>query len=62
MALVIAQSQRLLLNWRTDDGTEYLRALMHDDGNIRYVNYQSKEQLSEYLTAQGHAEIISDII
>ena len=35
---------------------------MHDDGNMRYANYQSEEQMSEYSTAQGHAEIISDII
>ena len=46
----------------TNDGTAYLRALMHDDGNIRYANYQSKEQMNEYLTAQGHSEIISDIV
>ena len=57
-----AQSQRLLLNWKTNDGTAYLRALMHDDGNIRYANYQSEDLMSEYLTAQGHEEIISNII
>jgi len=45
-----------------NDGTAYLRALMHDDGNIRYANYQSEEQMSDYLTAQGHTEIISDIV
>ena len=48
--------------WKTNDGTAYLRSLMHDDGNIRYANYQSKEQMNEYLTAQGHSEIISDIV
>ena len=48
--------------WKTNDGTAYLRSLMHDDGNIRYANYQSEAQMTEYLTAQGHAEIISDII
>ena len=57
-----AQSQRLLLSGKTNDGTAYLRALMHDDGNIRYANYQSEEQMSDYLTAQGHTEIISDIV
>ena len=57
-----AQSQRLLLSCKTNDGTAYLRALMHDDGNIRYANYQNESQMNEYLTAQGHAEIISDII
>ena len=35
---------------------------MYSDGSIRYANYQSEEQMSEYLTAQGHAEIIRDII
>ena len=35
---------------------------MHDDGNIRYANYQSESQMNEYLTAQGHADIIEDII
>ena len=57
-----ALSQRLLLNWKTNDGTAYLRALMHDDGNIRYANYQSEEQMSEYLTTQGYESVISDII
>ena len=28
--------------WKTADGTAYLRSLMHDDGNIRYANYQSE--------------------
>jgi len=35
---------------------------MHDDGNIRYANYQSEDQMKEYLTAQGHSDIISEII
>ena len=35
---------------------------MHDDGNIRYANYQSEEQMSEYLNAQGHSDILSEII
>ena len=48
--------------WKTADGTAYLRALMHSDGNIQYSNYQSEAQMSEYLTAQGHESIISDII
>ena len=56
------QSQRLLLNWKTNNTSSYLRALMHDDGNIRYANYQSEDQMNEYLTAQGHEGIISDII
>ena len=48
--------------WKTNDGTAYLRSLMHADGNIRYANYQSEDQMSEYLTSQGHSEIITDII
>ena len=35
------------------DGTAYLRALMHDDGNIRYANYQSEQEVIDYLTANG---------
>ncbi len=48
--------------WKTNDGTAYLRALMHADGNIQYANYQSEEQMSEYLTAQGHESIIAEIV
>ena len=44
------QSQRLLLNWKTNDRTVYLKELMHADENIQYVNYQNQTQLSEYLT------------
>ncbi len=35
------------------DGTAYLRALMHADGNIRYANYQSEQEVIDYLTANG---------
>ena len=35
---------------------------MNYGGNIRYANYQSEDQMSEYLSAQGHTEIISDIV
>ncbi|MCK0100359.1 hypothetical protein MWU38_13300 [Qipengyuania sp. S6317L1] len=38
------------------DGTAYLRALMHADGNIQYANYQSEEQVIEYLAANGYGE------
>ena len=48
--------------WKTTDGTAYLRALMHADGNIQYANYQSEEQMSNYLTSKGYADVISDII
>ena len=47
--------------WKTNDGTAYLRSLMHADGNIRYANYQSKEQMEEYLTANGDDSVIADI-
>ena len=48
--------------WKTADGTSYLRSLMHDDGNIRYANYQSETQMSEYLKSNSHESIISEII
>jgi len=48
--------------WKTNDGTAYLRALMHADGNIQYANYQSLAQMSDYLTSKGYAGVISDII
>tara|TARA_B100001057_G_scaffold400679_1_gene411950 strand:- start:434 stop:592 length:159 start_codon:yes stop_codon:yes gene_type:complete len=51
-----------LLNWKTNEGTAYLRTLMHDDGNIRYANYQSEEQMSEYLTNNGLGDSITEII
>ena len=57
-----AQSQRLLLNWKTADGTAYLRALMHADGNIQYSNYQSEAQMTDYLTTQGHESVVGEIV
>ena len=57
-----ALSQRLLLNWKTNNTSSYLRALMHADGNIRYANYQSEEQMSDYLTTQGNESVIQEII
>ena len=47
--------------WKLADNSAYLRSLMHDDGNIRYANYQSPEQMSEYLTANGDDSVITDI-
>ena len=47
--------------WKTADVTAYLRALMHDDGNIRYANYQSEAQMTDYLTTQGHESVVSQI-
>ena len=48
--------------WKTNDGTAYLRALMHADGNIQYANYQSEAQMSDYLTSHGFESVIGDII
>ena len=48
--------------WKTNDGTAYLRALMHADGNIQYANYQSEEQMSNYLISNGYESVISDIV
>ena len=47
--------------WKTVDGTAYLRALMHDDGNIQYSNYQSESQMSDYLTTNGYESTVSEI-
>ena len=35
---------------------------MHDDGNIRYANYQSESQMTDYLTTNGLSDSISEII
>jgi serralysin len=35
------------------DGTAYLHAYMHADGNIQYANYQSQQQVIDYLTSNG---------
>ena len=48
--------------WKTADGSAYLRSLMHSDGNIRYANYQSEEQMSNYLTTNGYESVISEIV
>ena len=48
--------------WKTSDGSAYLRSLMHADGNVRYANYQSEDQMKEYLTANGDYSAINEII
>ena len=48
--------------WKTNDGTAYLRALMHADGNIQYANYQSEQQMTDYLTGNGYGSVVSDIV
>ncbi|NDW54604.1 CAP domain-containing protein [Aliiroseovarius sp. PrR006] len=48
--------------FRTVDGTAYLRALMHADGNIQYANYQSAQQVEDYLTGLGYGQDVLDAI
>ncbi|MFB0611128.1 calcium-binding protein [Aurantiacibacter poecillastricola] len=38
------------------DGTAYLHAYMHADGNIQYANYQSQDQVIAYLESNGYNE------
>jgi hypothetical protein len=40
--------------FRLTDGTAYLHAYMWSDGNIRYANYQSAQQVKDYLTSHGY--------
>jgi len=35
---------------------------MHADGNIQYANYQSEDQMKEYLTTNGNIDSINEII
>ena len=35
---------------------------MHADGNIQYANYQSEQQMTDYLTVNGYGIVVSDII
>jgi hypothetical protein len=37
------------------DGTAYLHTYMHADGNIQYANYQSKQEVVDYLAKNGWA-------
>ncbi|PNJ94198.1 hypothetical protein CEP14_11610, partial [Cylindrospermopsis raciborskii C04] len=39
--------------FKVADGTAVLRALMHADGNIQYANYQSKADLTAFMTANN---------
>ena len=48
--------------WKTNDETSYLRALMYDDGNIKYANYQNEDQMRDYLTSKGFESVVGDII
>ena len=46
------------LYWSKVDNSAYLRAVMHADGNIQYANYQNLQQMTDYLTGNGFANII----
>ena len=35
---------------------------MHADGNIQYANYQNLSQMTNYLTGNGNADIIAEIV
>ena len=48
--------------FRVTDGTAYLRALMHADGNIQYANYQNEDQVRDYLTGLGYGAALIDTI
>ena len=48
--------------WKTYDETSYMRTVMHADGNIQYANYQSEDQMKEYLTTNGNIDSINEII
>jgi hypothetical protein len=50
------------LYWKVNDGTAYLRSIMHADGNIQYANYQSESQLRDYLTSTNNADVLSAIV
>ncbi|MGB0695250.1 MAG: trypsin-like serine peptidase [Rhodospirillaceae bacterium] len=39
--------------FKTSDGTAYLRALMHADGNIQYANYMVWDQLEAWMQSNG---------
>ncbi|MFN5220886.1 MAG: hypothetical protein ACK5FE_08275, partial [Cyanobacteriota bacterium] len=44
--------------WKVMDGTSYLHAYMHADGNIQYANYQTLQQMTDFLTPLGYGGAI----
>lgn len=48
------------LYFKASDGTAYLNALMHADGNIQYANYQSEAQMIAYLESSGWSSAAFD--
>ena len=47
--------------WKTGE-SNYLRAVMHSDGNIQYANYQNEEQMTNYLTNNGFDSAIESMV
>ena len=45
--------------WSKVDNTAYLRAVMWEDGNIQYANYQNLDQMTNYLTSHGFADTVA---
>lgn len=48
------------LYFRTNDGTAFLNAIMHADGNIQYANYQSYDQMVDFLSSNGWSSDVWD--
>ncbi|MFN5162162.1 MAG: hypothetical protein ACK55H_10215 [Cyanobacteriota bacterium] len=48
--------------WKLRDGSAYMRGLMHKDGNIQYVNYQSEAQMTDYLSRTGNSALLNYIV
>ena len=47
------------LYWSKMDNTAYCHMLMHADGNIQYANYQNLDQMTDYLTSHGFADMVA---
>ncbi len=45
--------------WSKVDNTADLRAVMWEDGNIQYANYQNLTQMTDYLTSHGFADTVA---
>ncbi|MFN9924287.1 MAG: FKBP-type peptidyl-prolyl cis-trans isomerase [Cyanobacteriota bacterium] len=48
--------------FKLNDNTAYLRAVMWGDGNIKYANYQSQQQMSDYLNGQGFGAVVNQVV
>jgi hypothetical protein len=47
--------------FKLNDNTAYLRAVMWVDGNINYANYQSPQQMTDYLNGQGFGAVATQV-